>query len=151
VEEDIQLIKVDGPRRRVYIKLSNEDRMKEMLRYTNRTCEYKHDKGEISQVRVEIAGMGTKRIRIAGLPREVKEATIKESLYKYGEIVNIRDETWAAVYKYKVFNGIRKVEIKLKRHMPSHLNIAGNEALIFYDGQPPTCYPCNEPGLQHVD
>jgi len=125
--------------------------MKEILRDTNGTCEYKHDSGEISQVSVEIAGMGTKRIRIAALPPEVKEATIKESLSKYGEIVNIRDEMWAAAYRYKVFNGIRIVEIKLKRHMPSHLTIADNDVLISYDGQPPTCCRCNEPGHQQVD
>jgi len=151
VEEDIQMVHVVGPKRRVFIKFFNEDRMKEILRDTNGTCEYKYDNGEIPQVSVEIAGMGTKRIRIAGLPPEVKEATIKESLFKYGEIVNIRDEMWAAVYRYKVFNGIKIVEIKLKRHMPSHLTIAGNDALISYDGQPPTCYRCNEPGHQQVD
>jgi len=95
--------------------------------------------------------MGTKRIQIAGLLPEVKEATIKESLSKYGEIVNIRDEMWAAVYRYKVFNGLRIVQIKLKRHMPSHLATVGNDALISYDGQPPTCYRCNVPGHQQVD
>jgi len=35
--------------------------------------------------------------------------------------------------------------------MPSHLTIAGNDALISYDGQPPTCYRCNEPGHQQTD
>jgi len=73
----------------VFVRFSNEDKVKEILLDTNGICEYKHDKGEISQVSVEIAGMGTKRIRIAGLPPEVKKATIKESLSKYGEFVNI--------------------------------------------------------------
>jgi len=50
VEEDIQMIQVDGPKRRMFIKFFNEDRMKEILRDTNGTCEYKHDNGEISQV-----------------------------------------------------------------------------------------------------
>ena len=125
--------------------------MKEVLQDTNGTCEYKHDDGEISQVSVEIAGMGTKRIRISGLPPEVKEATIKESLSKYGEIVQIRDEMWVAVYRYKVFNGIKIVEIKLRRHMYSNLTIAGNNALISYDGQPSTCYRCNEPGHRQAE
>ena len=98
----------------MFIKFFIEDRMKEILRDTNGTCEYKHDNGEISQLIEEIAGMGTKRIRIDGLPPEVKEATIKESLSKYGEIGHIRDEMWAALYRYKVFNGIKIVEIKLK-------------------------------------
>jgi hypothetical protein len=69
--------------------------MKEVLRDTNGTCEYKHDNGEISQVSVEIEGMGM----IAGFPPEVNEGMIKESLSKYGDIVNIRDEMWAAVYR----------------------------------------------------
>jgi len=95
--------------------------------------------------------MGTNRIRIAGLPPAVKKATIKESLSKHEEIVNVKDEMWAAVCRYKVFNGIRIVQIKLKRHMPSLLTIASNDALISYDGQPPTCFHCNEPGHQQVD
>ena len=58
---------------------------------------------------------------------------------------------WAAIYRYNVFNGIKIVEIKLKRHMPSHLTIAGNNTLISYDGQPPTCYRRNEPGHQQAE
>jgi len=50
VEGDIQMIQVDGPRRRVFIIFSNEDRMKEILWDTYGTCECKHDNGEISQV-----------------------------------------------------------------------------------------------------
>jgi len=65
--------------------------------------------------------------------------------------MNIRDEMWAAVYRYKVYKGIWIVEIKLKRHLPSHLIIADNDALISYDGQPSTCYRCNETGHQQID
>jgi len=57
VEEDSQMIQVNGSKRRVFTKFLNEDRMKEILRDTNGTCEYKHDVGEISQVIVERAGM----------------------------------------------------------------------------------------------
>lgn len=88
---------------------------------------------------VDIAGMGTKRIRIVGLPPELREATIRESLSKYGEIANIRNETWAAAYRYKVSNGITLVDLKLKKHMPSYMSIAGNDVQTSYDGQPPTC------------
>ena len=34
MEEDIQVIKVDGPRRRVFIKFYNEDRINEILQDT---------------------------------------------------------------------------------------------------------------------
>jgi len=151
MEEDIQVIQVDGPRRRVFIKFYNEDRMNEILQDIKGACGYKHDNGEISQVVLEIAGLGIKRVRLAGLPPEFKEVTIKGNLSKYGDIVNIRDEVWEAAYRYKVHNGVRIVEIKLKQHMPSNLTIAGNEVMIPYDGQPPTCYRCNEPGHQKTD
>ena len=75
---------------------------------------YKHGTGEISRVKVNIAGMGTKRIRIAGLSPEVRETTIRESRSKYGEIANIQNETRAAAYRYKVSNFIKVVELKLK-------------------------------------
>jgi len=143
MEGDIQVIQVDGPRRRVFIKFYNEDRMNEVLQNTKGACENKHDSGEISHVVVEIAGLGNKRVRLAGLPPEVKEVTIKGNLSKYGDIVNIRDEMWAAAYRYKVHNGVRIVEIKLKQYMPSNLTIAGNDVMITYDAQPPTCYWCN--------
>jgi len=90
------------------------------------------DNGELSRVCIELADKGTKKIRIAGLPPEVKELTIKECLSKYSEIISIRDELWAAPYRYKAYNGNRIAEIKLKRHLPSHITIAGNDALISY-------------------
>ena len=150
-EEDIRAIQVDGPRRRVYIKFKREDRLKNVLQGTNGLLEFRHDNGEISQVRIEHAGMGTREVSVAGLPPEVKDHSIKEYLSKYGDIMSIRDELWAAVYRYKVYNGIRIVEIKLKRHLPSHLAIAGSDALISYEGLPQTCYRCNETGHQQID
>ena len=97
-EEDITMIRVDGLKRRVFIKFAKENRMKEILEETEGECVYKHDTGEISQVKVDIAGMGTKRIRITGLPPEVRKTTIREIVSKYGEIANIRNETWTAAY-----------------------------------------------------
>jgi hypothetical protein len=150
-EEDIRAIQVDRPRRRVYIKFTREDRMQDVLQGTNGLLEFRHDNGEIPQVRLEHAGMDTSKVRVAGLPPEVKVYSIKECLSKYGDIVSIRDELWAAVYRYKLYNGIRMVEIKLKRHLPSHSAIAGSDALISYEGQPQTCCRCNETGHQQID
>jgi hypothetical protein len=91
-----------------------EDRMKDVLQGTNGLLEFRHDNGEISEVRIEHAGRGTRIIRVAGLPPEVKQHSSKECLSKYGDIVSIREELWASVYRYKVYNGIRIVEVKLK-------------------------------------
>jgi hypothetical protein len=39
---------------------------------------------------------------------------IRDSLTKYGEVKNIRDESWTSTYGYKVYNGVRIVDMKLK-------------------------------------
>ena len=54
-------------------------------------------------------------------------------------------------YRYNVYSGIRRVEMKIKQHLPSHMSIAGNDAIISYDGQAPKCYKCNEIGHQQTD
>ena len=46
----------------------------------NGQSEYKHTNGEISQVRIEMAGMGTRRVRIANLPLEITEGTIRSAV-----------------------------------------------------------------------
>ena len=48
-------------RRRVYIKFTNEDRTQEVLQVTSGQLEYRHDNGEISQVFIDLAGMGIKK------------------------------------------------------------------------------------------
>ena len=70
---------------------------------------------------------------------------------QYGEVKCVRDELWNSAYRYKVYNGVRIVEMRLKKYLPSHLNIYGNDALITYDGQPQTCYRCNEIGHQRQE
>ena len=84
----------------------------------------------MSQVIIELAGMRIKKIRIASLPPEVTENTIRDSLTKYGEVKNTREELWTSAYRYKVYNGIGIVDMTLKQHLQSHMSIAGNDALI---------------------
>jgi hypothetical protein len=145
------MIQIDGARRHVYIKFTDGEYMNQILQDTKGQLEYNHDNGEISQVQTEIAGMGTKKVRVANLPPEVKEYEIKVHMSKYGEVRSIKDEMWAAAYRYKVYSGIRIVEMRLKQHLPSNISIAGNDTLISYDGQPQTCHRCNETGHQRHD
>jgi len=90
-----------------------------------------------------MAGMGTRRVRIAKLPPEIFEGTIRATPTQYGEMKTIQEETWSRAYGYAVANGIRIVMIALKKHIPSHVTITGNRVLI-YEGQPMTCYGCGE-------
>jgi len=140
------MLQIDGARKRIYIKFTDGEYMNQILQDTEGHLEYKHDNGEISQVQIEIVGMETKKVMVANLPPEVKENEIKAHMSKYGDVRRIGDEMWAAAYRYKVYNGTRIVEMRLKQHVPSNMSITGNDALISYDGQPQTCYRRNETG-----
>ena len=70
---------------------------------------------------------------------------------KYGDVKYIRDELWSSAYRYKVYNGVKIVEIHRKQHIPSHLSIAGSDTIITYDAHPPTCFKCNDTGHQEID
>jgi len=72
-ETDIRTIQIDGPRRRVYIKLHSSDRPHAVLQATGGRVEYRHDNGELSAVHINTAGMGIRRIGLAGLATEFKE------------------------------------------------------------------------------
>lgn len=150
-EDDVRMMQIDGHRRRVYIKFRSEDRIQEVFKFTGGQLEYRHENGELSQVFIDLAGMGIKKIRIACLPPEVKDNTIKECMTNYGDVKSMRDELWTSAYRYKVYNGVRIVEMKLRQHIPSHMSIAGNDTIITYNGQPTTCFRCNETGRQPID
>jgi hypothetical protein len=109
-------------------------------------AEYKYPAGELSMVNIAMAGMGTKRIRVAGLPPEVSNDTLSASLAPYGKTLDVHHETWTRAYKYTVFNGVRQVTMCLSKHIPCHLTVADQRILLSYEGQPATCYGCGEAG-----
>jgi hypothetical protein len=148
-EEDVRMIQIDGPGRRVYIKFHTSEQTQNILQTTSGQLNYLHDNGESFIVQLEIAGMGTKRIRIANLPPEVPNKVICDTLSTYGEVTEIIEETWSKAYRYSVSNGIRIAVTSLKKHIPSHATMAGNRVLISYENQPPTCYGCNNVGHQN--
>jgi hypothetical protein len=106
-ESEVVMIQVDGPKRHVYIKFSDPSRMQEVLRSTKGQAEYRHTSGEISKVRIESVGLGMRKVRIACLPPEVHQTTLRMALGKFGEVRDIQGETWSSAYRYPVTNGIR--------------------------------------------
>jgi hypothetical protein len=140
------MIQIDGTQRKVYIKFVNTERMMAVFQSVKGQFEFHHENGELSLVEVERAGLGVKRVRIVNLPPEVQVGTLRDALTKYGEVPRITEEQWARIYRYPVRNGVRIVEITLQKHIPSHMNILQKRILVSYEGQPLTCYGCNEPG-----
>ena len=76
------MVQIDGPRRRVYINFADCERMHTVLRSTSGQTGFRHDNGELSMVQIEIAGMGTRRIRFANLPPEVPNVVRKSRTYE---------------------------------------------------------------------
>ena len=139
-------MQIDGLRRQVYIKLTTSEQVIAIIQKTNGNVDYKYPTGEIFRVTIDIAGLGTRRVRIANLPPEVPDDALKETMKQYGKIISIQTETWSTTYRYKVSNGIRNVHFVMSRHIPPTLTVAGNKVLLSYDGQPFTCYTCGEEG-----
>ena len=145
-ENTLTMIQIDGIKRHVYLKFTDDKHMTNILQESNGQLEYRHVTGEISMVKLEVAGVGIKRIRIANLTPETSERTLKTALATYGDIVSIQDEIWSKAYRYTVKTGVKIAMIKLKEHLPSQMVIGGQRALISYEGQSVTCYTCGEQG-----
>jgi hypothetical protein len=143
------MIKTDAIKRRVYLKFIEDQYVLDIVQNINGRLEYRHSTGKISIVRLEIPGMGTRKVRITNLPLETPERTLRNALVPYGDIISIQDERWSNTYRYTVANGVKVATIKLSKHIPSHMVIAGHRTLVSYDRQPSTCYRCGETGHVH--
>jgi hypothetical protein len=140
------MIQIDGTKRHVYLKFINDTYVQNILQTTNGIAEYKHVTGEIYTVYLEPARVSIRRVKIVNVPPETPERTIRTTLAAYGTIIKIQDEYWSKAYRFKVPNGIKGVVMKISKHLPSKMQIAGHIVLITYEGQPSTCYGCGQTG-----
>jgi hypothetical protein len=115
-----------------------------ILRDTSGRVQCKHVTGEVSYVTVDTAGMGHKRVRVANLPPEAPDHVLTGALAPYGQVLEVKWETWCPTYYYEGPSGLRFVTMTLKKHVPSQLMVHGDRVLISYEGQPQTCYGCGE-------
>ena len=63
---------------------------------------------------------------------------------RYGEVKDVEAETWSRIYRYKVSNGVRVAVMKLAKHIPSNITIAGHRVLVSYEGQPMAYDRCHK-------
>lgn len=139
---DVMMIQIDSTKRHVYLKLHDDKLVHSLIQNTEGQLKYKHPNGEVSTVKIAIAGTRTTRVRLANLPPEIGENFVRNTLTQYGEVQEVTHETWTNRYRYPVANGIRIVHMKLTKHIPSNMTMAGHRVLITYDGQPITCFGC---------
>ena len=84
LQEKEAVIQIDDLRRQVHIKFRDPERMQAILKETQGQGNFRHDNGEISKVRIEAVGLGMRRVRVANLPPEVADRTLKMALDAYG-------------------------------------------------------------------
>jgi hypothetical protein len=73
-----------------------------------------------------MAGMGSKRMRIANFPPEISDGTLGYAFSNYGEMQEIQER----LSKTYLSNSIRIIVIALTKDIPSHMTIAGNSVGI---------------------
>jgi hypothetical protein len=83
-------------------------------------------------VRIDVAGLGTIRVRIANLS-EVPDGIVRKALSGYGKVKEIQEKSWLGPYRYPVANGIRLTVIALVKHTTFHITLAGNTVLLSYE------------------
>jgi len=80
------MVQIDRTHSHVYIKFTDFQYLQDLLHSTTGQSEYKHVNGEISQVKIAMAGMGTGRVRLANLPPETPDEAVIFAFSRYGEI-----------------------------------------------------------------
>jgi hypothetical protein len=102
-----------------------------ILREIAGQVEYKYAKDEIFQVTVALAGVGTKRVRIANLTPEIPNEVLRDATALWKGAVHI--ESWSKACRYAVSNGILQAKVVMNKHAPSHLTVPGYRVLLSYD------------------
>ena len=100
-EYAVTMVKIHEPRRQMYIKFTDFQYLQDLFHSTAGQSKYKYD-GEISQVKIEIVGMCTRRVRLANFLPETPDEAVSFAFSKYGEIKEMQREVWSKVYRYKV-------------------------------------------------
>jgi hypothetical protein len=120
-EANVRMIQIDGPLCRVYIKFHTSDRTYATLQAAHGGVEFRHDNGEISVVRIELASIGIRSTQLANLPPEVPDRAISVALCPYGEVKEVNKELWSTEYRYPVYNAVRIAVINLKKNISLHI------------------------------
>jgi hypothetical protein len=146
----VAAVQIDPIKRQVFIKFDDPDYAPLVVQRTNGAVTCKHSTGEITTVQIDLVGLGLKRVRVANVPPESGQERFRTALAPYGEVRSVYEEKWSNAYRLAVVNGVRIVTMILKKHIPSHMMIAGHRALISYEGQPATCYHCGDTGHMYL-
>lgn len=86
------------------------------------------ENGSTAKLKITLASIGFKKLRIFRLPFEISNNNIKFCLLEYGEIISVDDEYWSrdfAPTPVLVRNGTRSIKCFLKNHVPYFIIVKG--------------------------
>lgn len=142
--DQVEAIQYDYLRGVVFIQVIHEDLVAKILDQHPDHLQFRHENGK--DYAVELSGNeGLVTVRIHHVPINVPNAVIVAALGIYGTMSgNARNEVWNSELPYPVYTGVRAVRMKLKKSIPSFIDIAGYRTLITYPGQQRTCMSCGD-------
>ncbi|KAL1373744.1 hypothetical protein pipiens_005098 [Culex pipiens pipiens] len=84
---------------------------------------------------------GSVEVKVYDLPPYLPNGTIAKHLSAFGEVLSIKDDVWQKFFP-GVPNGTRTVRMKLKKSIPSYVNMEDECAYVKYRNQIATCRYC---------
>lgn len=84
---------------------------------------------------------GSIEVKVYDLPPYLPNGTIAKHLSAFGEVISIKNDVWQKFFP-GVPNGTRTVRMKLKKSIPSYVNMEDECAYIKYRNQTATCRYC---------
>lgn len=83
-------------------------------------------------------------VTIWNLPYEIHHRCVSDMLGRFGKVFEVRHQFFKR--GYEVVNGTRVAVMIIERAIPSYLDIANCEALVYYRGQEKACRKCKRRG-----
>ena len=77
-------------------------------------------------------------VKIFEAPAELPDTVVIGRMQHYGQVLSFR---WDKIAQF-IESGVRMVRMRLHRHIPSILNLAGEIVRVWYPNQPKTCRNC---------
>ena len=82
-----------------------------------------------------------KWVNLARLSYGISNEPLHQALQPYGKILHIKIDQYQGMYV-----GVRNILLEISAPIPSSLRVAGYWCNIFYPGQAPTCFSCQQAG-----
>ncbi|KXJ81090.1 hypothetical protein RP20_CCG021701 [Aedes albopictus] len=137
---DVKSLQLHNTRKCVFIEMVNNDTA---LRYQNKhniKRVFVHNKKEFKiPVYVDSEAVS---VRVHDLPPSVHHTTVANFMAQFGEVASIQSERWKHYFP-GVPNGIRVLQMRIKKPIPSYVTINGEVCFVEHQNQIRTCKWCS--------